>query len=95
MLDDVPSRPSSPGKKRLFPAFWRGEFATTAHSDHAARGTRTTWTISSDTAGLADGLARYVVRKGCGLSGRTVGAIPPNMRPRMTFDAFKPHGNGG
>ena len=97
VLDDVPSRPSSPwGQERLFQLLaWR-------HSQRLP----TVITLRGDPNHLddflrtrldsADGFGALcrLGRVG-GISGRTVGAIPPNMRQRMTFDAFKPYGNGG
>ena len=96
-LDDLPARPSSPwGQERLFQLLaWR----------HAQR-FPTVITLRGDPNHLddflrtrlesADGFGR-ILRLGRvgGTPGRTVGAIPPNMRQRMTFDAFNPEGNGG
>ena len=97
VLDDLPARPSSTwGQERLFQLLaWR----------HAQR-LPTVITLRGDPNHLddflrtrlesADGFGR-VCRLGrvSGTLGRTVGAIPPNMKQRMTFDAFNPEGNGG
>ncbi len=96
-LDDLPSRPSSPwGQERLFQLLaWR-------HSQRLP----TVITLRGDPNHLdeflrtrlesADGFGRLCRLGRVGAtSGRSVGAIPPNMRARMTFDAFKPDGNGG
>ena len=96
-LDDLPARPASPwGQERLFQLLaWR----------HAQR-LPTVITLRGDPNHLddflltrletADGFGRLCrLGRVSGASGRTVGAIPPNMRQRMTFDAFNPEGNGG
>ena len=97
VLDDLPTRPASPwGQERLFQLLaWR-------HSERLP----TVITLRGDPNHLddflrtrlesADGFGT-VCRLGRvgGIPGRTVGAIPTNMRRRMTFQAFNPDGNGG
>ena len=42
-----------------------------------------------------DGFSRlFYLGRGSRVSGQNVGAIPPNMRRRMTFDSFNPEGHG-
>lgn len=96
-LDDLPARSATPwGQERLFQLLaWR-------HSQRLP----TVITLRGDPNHLddfmrtrlesADGFG-FLCRMGRvgGVSGRAVGAIPPNMRQRMTFDKFNPEGNGG
>ena len=97
VLDDLPARPSSPwGQERLFQLLaWR-------HSQQLP----TVVTLRGDPGHLddflrtrlesADGSGRlYRLGRVSGMSGRTIGMIPANMRERMTFKAFNPEGNGG
>ena len=97
VLDDLPTRPATPWtQERLFQLLaWR-------HSERLP----TVITLRGDPNRLdeflltrvesPDGFGRLyrLGRVGAG-AGRTVGAIPPNMRRRMTFDAFDPEGSGG
>ena len=97
VLDDLPARPSSPwGQERLFQLLaWR-------HSQQLP----TVVTLRGDPGHLddflrtrlesPDGFGRlYRLGRVSGMSGRTIGMIPANMRERMTFKAFNPEGNGG
>ena len=96
VLDDLPTRPSSPwGQERLFQLLaWR-------HSQRLP----TVITLRGDPNHLDDFLRTRLesndgfgtlcrLGRVSGASSRSVGAIPPNMRQRMTFDAFNPEGNG-
>ncbi len=96
VLDDLPTRPATPwGQERLFQLLaWR----------HSAR-LPTVITLRGAPNRLdeflrtrlesPDGTGRlyYLGQTGV-VAARQVGAIPPNMRRRMTFDAFNPAGNG-
>ena len=97
VLDDLPARPASPwGQERLFQLLaWR-------HSQRLP----TVVTLRGDPTHLddflrtrlesADGFGRLCrLGRVSGISGRTIGTIPANMKARMTFDAFNPEGNGG
>ena len=97
VLDDLPARSVTPwAQERLFQLLaWR----------HSAR-MPTVITLRGDPGRLdeflltrvdsPDGFGRlFRLGRVGGGSGRMVGAIPPNMRRRMTFDAFDPEGNGG
>ena len=96
-LDDLPARQASPwGQERLFQLLaWR-------HSQRLP----TVVTLRGDPNHLddfvrtrlesADGFGRlWRLGRVGGVSGRAVGVIPANMRQRMTFEAFRPEGNGG
>ena len=96
-LDDLPARPASPwGQERLFQLLaWR----------HAQR-LPTVITLRGDPNRLdeflrtrmesPDGFGRmYRLGRASSVAGRAMGAIPPNMRRRMTFDTFSTDGNGG
>ena len=96
VLDDLPTRPATPWtQERLFQLLaWR-------HSERLP----TVITLRGDPNRLdeflltrvesPDGFGRlYRLGRVGGGAGRMVGAIPPNMRRRMTFDAFNPQGNG-
>ena len=97
VLDDLPTRPATPWtQERLFQLLaWR-------HSERLP----TVITLRGDPNRLdeflltrvaaPDGFGRLyrLGRVGAG-AGRTVGAISPSMRRRMTFDAFDPEGSGG
>jgi DNA replication protein DnaC len=97
VVDDLPARPSSPwGQERLSQLLaWR-------HSQRLP----TIVTLRGDPNHVddflrtrlesADGFGRLCQLGRMGrVQGRTVGVIPPNMRQRMTFDAFNPEGKGG
>lgn len=96
VLDDLPARPASPwGQERLFQLLaWR-------HSQRLP----TVVTLRGDPNRLdeflltrmesADGFG-HIFRLGrvSGTASRMVGAIPPGMRERMTFDTFDTDGGG-
>ena len=97
VLDDLPTRPATPWtQERLFQLLaWR-------HSERLP----TVITLRGDPNRLdeflltrvesPDGFGRqYRLGRATVGAGRTMGAIPANMRRRMTFDAFDPEGNGG
>ena len=96
VLDDLPTRPATPWtQERLFQLL---------AGRHSAR-LPTIITLRGDPNRLdeflltrvesPDGFGRLYRLGRVGVSaGRTVGAIPANMRERMTFDAFNPAGNG-
>ena len=96
VLDDLPTRPSTPWtQERLFQLL---------ASRHAAR-LPTVVTLRGDPNRLdeflrtrlesADGFGRvHRLGRADGSTGRSIGAIPSNMRARMTFAAFDPTGNG-
>ena len=96
VLDDLPTRPSTPWtQERLFQLL---------ASRHAAR-LPTVVTLRGDPNRMDDflrtrlesldgfGRVHRLGRVG-GSTGRSIGAIPPNMRARMNFAAFDPAGNG-
>ena len=96
VLDDLPTRPATPWtQERLFQLLaWR----------HSAR-LPTVITLRGDPNRLdeflltrvesSDGFGRlYRLGRVGAAAGRMMGNIPPNMRQRMTFDAFNPAGNG-
>ena len=97
VLDDLPARPASPwGQERLFQLLaWR-------HSQRLP----TVITVRGDPNRMdeflrtrmesPDGFGHmYRLGRSSSVGGRAMGIIPPNMRQRMTFDAFNPQGNGG
>ena len=96
VLDDLPTRPSTPWtQERLFQLL---------ASRHAAR-LPTVVSLRGDPGRLdeflrtrlesPDGFGRlYRLGRVGGSAARSIGAIPPNMRARMTFAAFDPAGNG-
>ena len=97
VLDDLPTRPATPWtQERLFQLLaWR-------HSERLP----TVITLRGDPNRLdefllsrvasPDGFGRlYRLGRATVGTGRMVGVIPPNMRQRMTFDAFDTEGNGG
>ena len=96
ILDDLPARPASPwGQERLFQLLAR------RHSERLT----TVITLRGDPNRLdeflrtrfesPDGFGRiYRLGRVGAAAGRVVGALPSNMRQRMTFDAFNPDGNG-
>ena len=96
VLDDLPARPSTPWtQERLFQLL---------ASRHAAR-LPTVVTLRGDLNRLdeflrtrlesPDGFGRVLrLSRVVGSTGRSIGTIPPNMRARMTFQAFDPAGNG-
>ena len=96
ILDDLPARPASPwGQERLFQLLAR------RHSERLP----TVITLRGDPNRLdeflrtrfesPDGFGRiYRLGRVGAAAGRVVGALPSNMRQRMTFDAFNPDGNG-
>ena len=96
VLDDLPTRPSTPWtQERLFQLL---------ASRHAAR-LPTVVTLRGDPNRLdeflrtrvesPDGFGRlYRLGRVGGSAARSIGAIPPNMRARMTFTVFDPAGSG-
>lgn len=97
VLDDLPVRPVSPwGQERLFQVL-AGRHAQRLPTVITLRGDPNhlddflrTRLASTDGFGRMHRLAR-----GNYAPGRMIGTIPPNMRRRMTFDAFNVDGNGG
>ena len=97
VLDDLPVRPVSPwGQERLFQVL---------AGRHAQR-LPTVITLRGDPNHLddflrtrlesPDGFGRmYRLARGNYAPGRIIGAIPPTMRRRMTFETFNVEGNGG
>ena len=96
ILDDLPTRPATPWtQERLFQLL---------ASRHAAR-LPTVVTLRGDPNRLddflrtrvesPDGFGRlYRLGRVGGSTARSIGAIPSNMRARMTFAGFDPSGNG-
>ncbi len=96
VLDDLPARPASPwGQERLF------QLLAARHAQRLP----TVVTLRGDLNRLdeflrtrlesADGFGQvYRLGRAGNIGGRVVGMIPPNMRNRMTFEAFNPDGNG-
>ena len=96
VLDDLPTRPTTPWtQERLF------QLLASRHAERLP----TVITLRGDPNRLdeflltrlesPDGFGR-ICRLGRvgGAAGLSVGSIPPNMRHRMTFDAFDANGNG-
>ena len=97
VLDDLPTRPATPwGQERLFQLL-AGRHAQRLPTVITLRGDPNrlddfllTRLESADGFGVMHRLGRVG-----NVAGRSIGAIPPNMKRRMTFDAFDPEGNGG
>lgn len=96
VLDDLPTRPASPwGQERLFQLLAR------RHSEQMP----TVVTLRGEPDRLdeflhtrlesPDGFGQmYRLGRAGGVTGRVIGTIPPNMRTRMTFDAFQTDDDG-
>lgn len=96
ILDDLPTRPTTPWtQERLFQLLsWRHSALMPTVITLRGAPNRLDEFLRTRME-TADGFARlYHLGRSIAAYGQSVGVIPPNMRRRMTFDAFDPKGYG-